>query len=147
MKNLIVLVTLLLVLSCQKKEKINQDEAFPMNQIAFGKEYDSLYFAASRKGDCDAFFELYKDIMEEQDKSKILKLAKETININPTCGIAQSAYFNELCRKNNIRDYYEYAGRDITKMTKEDYKEALKTLNIMLKTGEIEKSEFNEIIK
>ena len=152
MKNLFIIIITLLLFSCQKTEKIldekfNQEKITPMNQIASDQEYDSLYIEATEKGNCDAFFELYKDAMESADKSPILELSRKTMKINSECWSAKSAYFDALCRKYDIRDYYELAGRDIRKMNKQDYNEAVKVLNQMLKDEIITKSEFDSVIK
>ena len=148
MKSIFLPLTVLLFLfSCQKKEGFNEEEIFPMNDIASGKEYDSLYIEAIEKGNCDAFFELYKDMMEYADKSPILEFSKKTIQKDADCIPAQEAYFNALCRKYEIRDYYEYAGRDIRKMNKSDYDEAMKFLKMMLQNKYITQSEFDAVIK
>lgn len=117
-----------------------------MNQIAKDGEYDSLYASASN-GNCEAFFELYIDMMENQDKSSILILSKNTFDKNNNCEIALSAYFDALCRKYGIRDYYEIAGRNLSKMNRADYLEAIKCLQLMLKNGYIGKSDYENVIK
>lgn len=148
MKKLVAIIIILLFFSCQKtKEKFNQEEIMPMNQIASGKEYDSLYISATEKGNCDAFFELYIDAMEYADKSPILDLSKKTIKTNPDCTDAQKAYFDSLCRKYNIRDDFELSGRDIRKMNNQDYHEAIKCLKYLVDNKVITKSEFDSIIK
>lgn len=151
-KNLFIITILFLLFSCQKNERItekkfNQEEVTPMNQIVSAQEYDSLYIEATKKGNCDAFFELYKDAMEYADKSPILEFSKKTINVNPNCYNAQSVYFDALCRKYGIIDHYELAGRDIRKMEKQDYHEAVKVLKQMFKDKIITKSEFDSVIK
>lgn len=144
MKYIFISIVLSFLFSCQKK---NQEEVFPMNHIATGKEYDSLYAAATEKGDCDAFFEIYQDMMEYADKSPILELSKKTIEKDSLCENARKAYFDALCGKYGIRDYYEYAGRDIRKMDKQDYDEAIKCLKILLEHKAITQSEYDAVIK
>lgn len=117
-----------------------------MNQIAQDRVYDSLYASASN-GNCEAFFELYIDMMEYQDKSSILILSKNTFDKNNNCELAQSAYFDALCRKYGIRDYSEIAGRDLSKMNHADYLEAIKCLQLMLINGYIEKADYDQVIK
>ena len=86
-------------------------------------------------------------MMEYADKSPILEFSKKTIQKDADCIPAQEAYFNALCRKYEIRDYYEYAGRDIRKMNKSDYDEAMKFLKMMLQNKYITQSEFDAVIK
>ena len=142
--SLIIVFVHLFLLNCKKKPEI--EEITSMNQIASGREYDSLYSKASQ-GNCNAFFELYIDMMEYQDKSPILKLSRKAFKKNKNCEPILSAYFNSLCRKYEIKDVYEIAGRDIRKMNDEDYSEAIECLKLMLKDGYITQNDYDKVIK
>lgn len=152
MKNLVILMLSLLLVSCKEKATpstppINQDQVFTMSSIS---NYDSITNLVKTKGDTLAYNELFYHLKDSDKTSRtdtlmyFSKIMAEEFNNEG----AYLDYFTALCEKYDIEcDFGNYSSIDISSMDKSSKQKAENWLNKMLEKKIISKEQFNSIKK
>ncbi|GEJ48141.1 hypothetical protein [Chryseobacterium sp. ON_d1] len=152
MKNLIILILYLLIISCKEKinsltPPINQDSVITMSSVS---NYDSIAKLVKTKGDTLAYSELFYFLKDsnKRDRTDTLmhysKIMAEKFNNEQ----AYLDYFKALCEKYDIEvNFGDYSSIDISLMDKSSKQKAKSWLNKMLEKKIISKDQFDSIKK
>lgn len=152
MKNLVILIFCLLIVSCKEKitpltPPINQDSVIAISSIS---NYDSIANLVKAKGDTLAYNELFYFLMDsnKEDRTDTLmhysKIMAEEFNNE----VAYLDYFKALCEKYDIEvDFGNYSSIDISSIDKSQKGKAEDWLNKMLEKKIISKEQFDSIKK
>ncbi len=131
-----------------KYEISQEDSIITMNQL--GTNYDTLINRIRKKGDREAYMELFYHLMEstrEEQTDSVMALSKIMAQ-KYHYETAYFDYFTALCKKQNIEVYYEdYMSIDISKMDKTLKKMAEDWLQQMIKNKIITKQQYDSIRK
>jgi len=152
MKNVIILIISLLIVSCKEKvvppkSKINQDEVITMSSIS---NYDSITNLVKTKGDTLAYNELFYFLMDsnKEDRTDTLMYYSKVMADKFNNEGAYFDYFKALCEKYDIDiDFGNYSSIDISSMSKSSKGKAENWLKKMLAKKIITKEQYDAIKK